>query len=135
MTLPSREDRIASGELCRVCGDWANILRPPGHPATCHDCQRLTDAEPLRHKHFLRCPKCANHWDLTAPDYPLIGSDHILGMIWCGEGVDVTCPTCEHKFHVETLMEITFTSPRLGNLKGREDDEDEDEDEDEDDEG
>lgn len=101
-----REQKAATenGERCWQCGQWIDLLRPPGRRQLCLDCKAADKPEAFRHDTRLRCPKCRHSWDAYADaDYDIfVEGEH-----------EVTCAECEHKFEVSTAVHHNFRSPEL----------------------
>jgi uncharacterized C2H2 Zn-finger protein len=89
----------AAGNICTICG--AYIVFGRGAPDTCHECKQLGNmGAPVDHSRLLRCPSCTHAWK---PAEVYADGEH-----------DVSCPSCQYLFTIETHVEYSFTSPASG---------------------
>ena len=96
-----RAAQVAAGEMCYECGAYIFTLRNTGR-RLCSQCQKIqSGAAEVAHDKFVVCPSCRHKWSpWDSGDYDLLREDEH----------DVTCPTCEKDFTVETMVSHTFRS-------------------------
>ena len=98
---PSRDERIASGEICKTCGSSypGGVYDVPG-PINCGDCGLIfTDDEEVSHSSLVRCPKCGHAQQ---------ADDETM---WTSKSHSQTCEKCDTDYNVEIDVAITYTSP------------------------
>ena len=100
--------RVNAGEICSIC--HAFILRfasrsAAAAPQLCSDCKAMTEtSEPVGHDKYIRCPKCAAHFDPYELEMYRCFRDGSHG---------VQCQACNHDFEIQTEVSYRFSSPAL----------------------
>jgi len=97
-----RSAEIGNGDICYVCGRFADIFGGKGYRQKCNECTQMDGSGELDHEKYLRCPRCGYHWDpYEAEDYKVFEED----------SHEVWCEKCDFKFEVSTMVTYCFTSP------------------------